>query len=111
MSEITTLIGPKTYTLACETGQEERLTQAADRIHTYAKILLDQFKSMPEEQLLLMSALMIADDLLEADIRIKKLQQASDNTEKNTELDALVVELLETATSRIHNITRKITTS
>jgi cell division protein ZapA (FtsZ GTPase activity inhibitor) len=116
MPDIKASIGSKSYTLACEFGQEDRLKLAASRIDAYAQSLLRQFKTLPEEQMLLMSALMLADDLLEAEEKILQYRQKEgeeflqprNKSAQDDDLELVMTNLLKTATLKLKNISHKI---
>ena len=66
MGQVSVEIGGRKYPLSCRDGDESHLTALAATIATKADGLVDQLGQMSEARLLLMAALMIADDLHEA---------------------------------------------
>ena len=66
MGQVSVEIGGRKYPLSCRDGDESHLTALAATIATKADGLVDQLGQMSEARLLLMAALMIADELHEA---------------------------------------------
>ena len=54
-------IGPKDYTLACQEGEERLLRRAAAMLDAEAQSILERVGRMPEQRLLLLAGLMLAD--------------------------------------------------
>lgn len=67
MAEVTVDVGGRNYRLACENGEEEHLTALCSRIDAEARRLARSMGQMSESRLMLMSALMIADKLHDAE--------------------------------------------
>ena len=61
MAEVDFSIGHKSYTLACQEGEERLLKRAAALLDTEAQAILGQAGRMPEPRLLLLAGLMLAD--------------------------------------------------
>jgi len=61
MPEIRINVGDRSYTVACQAGEELHLQSAAGLLDTEAKTVLQSAKNVPEAQLLLMAGLMLAD--------------------------------------------------
>jgi len=61
MPEIRISVGERTYTVACQAGEELHLQSAAGLLDNEAKTVLKSSKNVPESQLLLMAGLMLAD--------------------------------------------------
>ena len=75
MPEVTVDIAGRSYRLGCGVDEEEHLTSLAAMLDTEARGLLRQFGQMSEGRLLLMSALMIADRLGEAEDKTYQTEQ------------------------------------
>lgn len=67
-------IGNREFEVACQPGEEEFLTSAAGLLDEQAQMFAGQFGRIPESRLLLMSGLMLADKITEAQERIKVLE-------------------------------------
>lgn len=61
MAEQTITIGGKEFNVACQEGEEHFLQAAAKMLDAEAQVLLSQIGRMPENRMLLMAALMLAD--------------------------------------------------
>ncbi len=66
MGQVVVEIGGRTYPLSCRDGDEAHLTELADEIAQKADGLAQSLGPMSEARLLLMSALMVADELHES---------------------------------------------
>ena len=66
MGQVNVEIGGRNYPLSCRDGDEPHLTALAAGIAEKAEKLTGQLGAMSEARLLLMAALMIADELHEA---------------------------------------------
>lgn len=75
MPEVTVDVGGRSYRMGCGEGEEKHLLGLATRIDTEAQALQRQFGQMPEGRLLMMTALMIADKLAEAEAKAQETEQ------------------------------------
>lgn len=75
MSEETITIGGKSFTVACQDGEEEFLRTAAAKLDAEAQVLISQIGRLPESRMLLMSGLMLADKTAGAEDRVKVLEE------------------------------------
>ncbi len=66
MPELNLLINGRSYRVACGDGEEPRLERLAQDLDRRVAGLVRQFGQAPEGQLLVMAALMLADELDEA---------------------------------------------
>jgi cell division protein ZapA len=66
MGQVVVEIGGRRYPLSCRDGDEPHLTALADSIAEKAEGLTESLGPMSEPRLLLMAALMVADELHEA---------------------------------------------
>jgi cell division protein ZapA len=74
MSHVNVTINGRQYRMACEDGQEERLLGLAEKLDARVGELRGKFGEIGDQRLEVMSALMIADELLDAESRIQKLK-------------------------------------
>ena len=63
MAEVRVEVGGRTYPLACRTGEEELIRRLAAVVDEKARTLTSQLGYLPEVRLLLMSAIMIAEEM------------------------------------------------
>ncbi|MBF9049983.1 cell division protein ZapA [Roseobacter sp. HKCCD9010] len=61
MPELNIEIGGRSFTVACQEGEEPFLEAAARMLDTEAAVVLGQIGRMPPERMLLMAGLMLAD--------------------------------------------------
>ena len=85
MSEVTVDVAGRSYRLGCGADEEEHLTGLATMLDTEARVLLRQFGQMSEGRLLLMTALMVADRLAEAEDKTYQTEQRLIHAEKLAE--------------------------
>ncbi len=113
MSEVTVDVAGRSYRLGCGPDEEEHLTGLATKLDGEARGLLRQFGQMSEGRLLLMTALMIADRLAEAEDKTyqaeQRLAQAETLAESRAEpSDMFSPEREEELTSRINVLVAQI---
>ncbi len=89
MPEIEIEIGGRTFTVACQAGEEPFLRAAAHMLDTEASVVLGQIGRMPSERMLLMAGLMLADktagleeDLQKAEETIRARDRALSDAEQ-----------------------------
>jgi cell division protein ZapA len=113
MPEVTVDIAGRTYRLGCGTGEEEHLTGLGAMLDTDARGLLRQFGQMSEGRLLLMTALMVADRLAEAEDKTYQVEQRLVQAHKLTEdrgdpTDMFSPEREQDLTNRINTLVAQI---
>ena len=113
MPEVTVDIAGRSYRLGCGPGEEEHLTSLATMLDTEARGLLRQFGQMSEGRLLLMTALMAADRLGEAEDKTYQTEQRLIQAQKLAESrsqssDMFDPEREEELTSRINALVAQI---
>lgn len=67
MAQVEITINAKSYRIACEDGQEERLRELASLVDAHVKELVDDVGQIGDTRLLVMASILIADEL--ADLR------------------------------------------
>jgi len=113
MGEVTVDIAGRSYRLGCGPDEEKHLSGLAALLDTEARSLLRQFGQMSEGRLLLMTALMIADRLGEADDKILQSEQRLAQAEKLAESNPASSDMFnadreEQLTSRINALVSQI---
>lgn len=66
MGQVALRLLNRTYRLNCDDGEEERLRLLAGEVEGKLEELVSEFGNVGEPRLLVMAALLLADDLLEA---------------------------------------------
>jgi cell division protein ZapA len=75
MNHINVTINGRQYRMACEDGQEARLLQLAENFETRIGDLRGKFGEIGDSRLTMMAALTLADELLDAELRIRALEE------------------------------------
>ena len=91
MTELEILIGGRIFSVACENGEQGKVKRAAALINEEAESIQSQLGRLPEAKMLLLSALMIADRLVDVEYDSKVLRERSEDfsniKNKNQELE------------------------
>ena len=75
MSHINVTINGRQYRMACEEGQEVRLLKLAETLELRVEQLRGKFGEIGDQRLTVMAALTCCDELLDANARIRNLEQ------------------------------------
>ena len=73
MGQVTITLNGRSYRLRCGPGEEPRLIELADEVRAKLDGLISEFGQAGDDRLLLMSALLIADELHDARARLAAL--------------------------------------
>ena len=91
MTELEISIGGRTFSVACDNEEQEKVREAAALINEEADSIQSQLGRLPESKMLLLSALMIADRLVDVETESKVFKEKSENfsdlKNKNRELE------------------------
>jgi cell division protein ZapA len=68
MGQVTITLNGRTYSLACPDDEEERLHRLAAYVRGKLDELVEEFGQIGHERLMLMAALLIADEVLEREV-------------------------------------------
>ncbi|MCH9764509.1 MAG: cell division protein ZapA [Alphaproteobacteria bacterium] len=85
MGQVALSLNGRMYRLACEDGEEERLRALAACVKSKLTTLIDEFGQVGETRLMVMAALLLADDLLDSQPSLATLDDQGDDL---TETDA-----------------------
>ena len=116
MTQVNATIAGRQFRLACEDGQEEHLQLLAQDIDERIAKLREKFGEIGDTRLTVMAALMVADELSEAQRRMRRLEEeiaalqdarvvAADRAKAAS---AAVVNAFNSAAERIEGITKKL---
>jgi cell division protein ZapA len=116
MSQISVTINGRQFRMACETGEEARLTRLAEDIDARIATLRARFGEIGDTRLTVMAALALADELSEVKERLQRLepelatlQEASVVSADRAEAtQAAVIAALNAAAERIESLTRRL---
>lgn len=92
MSQVTVMIDGKAYRMACEEGQEAHLEGLAQNFDRYVGHLKGQFGEIGDLRVTVMAAIMVMDELSEANRRASQLEQELDGMKKQRDGAATVAE-------------------
>ena len=91
MTELEISIGGRIFSVACDNEEQEKVREAAALINEEADSIQSQLGRLPESKMLLLSALMIADRLVDVEFESKafkeKTEDLVDLKNKNQELE------------------------
>lgn len=73
MPQVDILIQGRSYSVECQEGEERRAHFLAAHINRHAARLVARLGNMPDAQLLLMTGMTVADELLEAQEKLQRL--------------------------------------
>ena len=113
MNHINVTINGRQYRMACEDGQENRLLGLAEDFEARIVELRGKFGEIGDARLTVMAALMVADELFDANARIHALQDEVDSlrhvrvaaAERNRATQYAVSAALNAAAERIEKTT------
>ena len=114
MNHINVTINGRQYRMACEEGQEVRLLKLAESLESRVEELRGKFGEIGDARLIVMAALTVCDELLDAGQRIRGLEQElaalrnvrSVATERARATQAAVANALNSAADRIEKTTQ-----
>ena len=75
MSHVNVTINGRQYRMACEEGQETRLLRLAESLEGRVETLRGKFGEIGDSRLTVMAALMVADELVDANQKIRALEE------------------------------------
>ena len=91
MTELEISIGGRIFSVACDNEEQEKVREAAALINEEADSIQSQLGRLPESKMLLLSALMIADRLVDVETESKVYKEKSEDLSglknKNQELE------------------------
>jgi len=116
MTQVTATIAGRQFRLACEDGQEEHLQALAKNLDQRIIDLRAKFGEIGDTRLTVMAALMIADELAEAQHRIRVIEDEVAalqdsrlvSADRAKAASSAVVHAFNSAAERIEGITRKL---
>ena len=79
MTELEISIGGRTFSVACDNEEQEKVKEAAALINEEADSIQSQLGRLPESKMLLLSALMIADRLVDVETESKVFKEKSED--------------------------------
>ena len=89
MAQVDVSVNGQSYRIACEDGQEDRLVDLAAMVDEKVIGLVNQIGQVGSNRLLVMAALIIADELVDLKNEAGSLQELKDNTNQQDTVLAL----------------------
>lgn len=105
MGQVTITINERAYTVACDDGQEEHIARLADTLDDKARQVLRSVGMVSDNLLLVMTALMVADEL--SDLR-GELEAVRGHGQAREQAEDDVVEALENVSERINTVAQRL---
>ncbi|WP_306029097.1 cell division protein ZapA [Stappia sp. MMSF_3263] len=109
MAQIIVTINGRSFRMACDDGEEERLTALARRFDSAIDSLRGSFGEIGDLRLTVMAGIMVTDELAERERRLAALQDEVESLrearraalERNARGDAAIAEKIVTAAERV----------
>jgi cell division protein ZapA len=119
MAQVSVTINGRQFRMACEDGQEGHLTELARELDSRISGLRAKFGEIGDTRLTVMAAITVADELAEAGLRVKRLEEelaalqdaSVAATDRNKAAQASIAAVFSAAAERIETITRKLNAS
>jgi cell division protein ZapA len=103
LAQVDVSVNGQSYRIACEDGQEDRLVDLAAMVDEKVLGLVNQIGQVGSNRLLVMAALIIADELVDLKNEAGSSQELEDNTNQQDTVLAL-----QEITKRIENIADQV---
>lgn len=124
MGQVTIRVNGRTYNVACDDGQEARLIQLSKVIDQKAKIVAQSVGSVGDGFLLLMTSLLIADELDETRTEVSRLERlvaragTADGADPDfveerarAEIEGRVADVIDEAVRKVEDIAGRLTST
>ncbi|HML07538.1 MAG TPA: cell division protein ZapA [Xanthobacteraceae bacterium] len=116
MSQVNVTINGRQFRMACEDGQEERVSNLARELDARIAALRGKFGEIGDTRLTVMAALTVADELAEMGQRLKRLKEELtalqdarvSAADRSQTAQAVIAAALTAAAERIEGITKKL---
>jgi cell division protein ZapA len=119
MAQVSVTINGRQFRIACDDGQEDSLADLAQEVDQRIEGMRGSFGEIGDTRLTVMAAIQIADELREAQLRIRRLEEERTalqdarliSSERAKQAQAAVINAFNSASERIEGITRKLNKS
>lgn len=109
MGQVDITINGRSYEIACDDGQEDHVRQLGDYVDRRVQELIGTVGQVGDSRLLVMSSLLVADELSEAYAALEQRPPDSESPESQA-TDALA-EAIETLAQRVESIAANLETA
>jgi len=116
MAQVSVSINGRQFRIACDDGQEDSLVALAAMLDQRIEAMRGSFGEIGDSRLTVMAALQIADELRDAEQRIRRLEEEVTamqdarvlSTDRARQAQVAVVNAFNSAAERIEGITRRL---
>ena len=116
MPLVNIMVNGRAYTVACDDGEEEHLKELGTQVDVKVRELLGSVGQVGDQRLILMAALLLADEHHAMETRVAETDAAAGSAERHQhELDSklnksesFAADALEAAAKRIENIAARL---
>ncbi len=116
MAQVNVTIDGKSYRMACDEGQEAHLENLAMRFEKYVSHLKEGFGEIGDQRLTVMAAIMVMDELVELQKRVKGIESELETLRKTRDealakadkTDAVLTGALSEMATRLEGIGAKM---
>ncbi len=108
MAQVSISINGRTYGISCQDGQEQRVTDLGHYVDARLKDIAAAGAAASESHLLVLTTLMLADEVFDLRDDVGSLNGQVQQVETNENEEALVIEAIDTLADRIDTIAKRI---
>ncbi|MDE2133420.1 MAG: cell division protein ZapA [Alphaproteobacteria bacterium] len=116
MPLVNVMVNQRAYTIACDEGEEEHLKELAVHVDSKVRELLGSVGQVGDQRLMLMSALLLADEHHTVSTQLEALKSelagvgfARDELDKRlAKSESFAADTLESAAKRVENVAAKL---
>jgi len=116
MAQVVIKINGRSYPLACDDGEEDHLRGLAAYLDKHVAMLAHDVGQVGDDRLMLMTALMVADELSDARGQVRALKDdvaaleraRDDATAQSAQAETRVADILDTAAARLEDIAARL---
>ena len=103
MAQVNITINGQNYTVTCDDGQEERLTDLAVFFDQYVQGIAQSVKGISDSRLMLLAGLTICDELKDTQMRLAHMEENSGLTSEEG-----AAQVLESAANKVRQVTQRL---
>ena len=107
MSQLEVTINGKSYQIICDDGQEAHLAELGEYLEKRVQELVSSIGQVGDTRLLVMTALVIADELAQVHVDLKKTDNVADVVVSLEEAEAKLASIVNDAATRIEIATQR----
>jgi len=105
MAQVTIQVNGRPYSVGCEDGQENHLTELARQFDRQVRTVGQEVGQLGETRLFLMGALLLADELTDIQARLAQVQTELARVQsQHAHVESAAVAALDTAATRIESL-------